>query len=309
MSSRSKRKQIVNNEKQDAAGLSRKKWKFTCPPKVFLWIKLGLTVLLPVVYFVYSPLLVVVMALYVGLFFLARMAEHAMNKSVIRKNHISIPKFDSAVALLAILIALVGGVMSATEKTQAPQFKDFAQISVDGAIGGRFQKMQQKMKWNRFWKNLENFGSLLTGNRNLFESEKKFSFSAMEPPEDFNAEFPEMPDFPDMPEGFSPPQFGSPPGGFDFNISDLPIAYVASSALSTVNTVLVFSVMGLGFISLLVIYVKKRKFERMINEVILEDKITLLSDEELATILSFGEDVEEEEEVAPNLREEGDNRT
>ena len=294
MANKTRRKRILEKERQDAEGISRKKWKFVISAKWFVIIKLSLIISIPILYFVYSPLLILVMLAYVGLFFLAIMAEHSINKSVIRSNHITISKFDSAVALIVIVIALAGSIMSSTSKSQPPSFEGMNRSEISQAFNDDgFEDLRVKMKWNRFLSGVKNFGSLLTGERSVFRVKKEFNFGMMEPPKDFVADKDSLPDF-DF-KDFDPSKFGAPPDGFEFSINDLPIKYVASSTLSTINTVLIFSVVGFGLLSLLLLWVKQKRFEAEMNEVVLDEAMMLLSDEELDKILSFGEDVEAEE--------------
>lgn len=278
MAKTGKKRQILEKERQDALGISRKKYKHTVKPETFFIIKLSLIVAIPIVYFVYSPLLILVFIAYVGLFFLARMAEHSMNRSVIRSNHIRIFKFDSAIALIVIIISLVGVCMSGS-KAKTPMFDDMPKIEVSDFMNAPdFGKMRRNKGWSEFTRGLKNFGSLLTGERSVFKSSEKPRFGFKEPPEGFTP-----------PEDFTPP----PRGGRGFDMRDLPIDYVFSSAFSTVNAVLIFATAGFGLISLLAIYLKKRKFDYYMNELITDGKITALSDEELDRILSFGEEVSE----------------
>lgn len=295
MASRAKKKRILENEVQDAKGISRKKWKFTFSPTLFMLIKLILIILIPIVYFVYSPLLIFVMIAYVGLFFLARMAERNLNKSVIRSNHIHIAKFDSAIALIIVIIALVGTIMSANKKVETPKFGAMGDSKISQMFDdGRFKEIKKEQEWNQFVSNLKNFGSLLTGERNLFEEEKSFDFGSMKPPSDFIADKDDLPaDFDFGGEMGMPPNFGGFKGGRKFSMDNIPVDYVSSTMLSTVNTVLIFSVVGFGLLSLILIKLKQQKFEFEMNEVIIEEKITLLSNTELERILSFGEDVVE----------------
>ena len=306
MASSSKKKKIQQMELQDAQGISRKKWKHTMNPNLFILIKLIVIALIPIVYFVYSPLLIFVFFAYIGLFFLARMAERSMNKSVIRSNHIHISKFDSGVALIVVIIALFGGLLSATQKNAKSSFGGMQNTEFFEKRGDMdFSSFKRKAEWNQFKQKLVSIGSLLTGERNLFEEERTFNFTPAKPPEDFikdKSEIPELPadfdggSFGDF-EGF-PGGGGFMPGGgrgqkFNFSFDDIPIDYVTSSTMSTINTVLIFSVAGLGLISIFAIYLKKRKFEREMSEVVIESKIEMLSEGELERILSFGEEVEE----------------
>ncbi len=320
MASSSKKKQIQRMEEQDALGISRKKWKHTLNPNIFILIKLILIALIPITYFLFSPLLILVFIAYIGLFFLARMAEHSMNKSVIRSNHIHISKIDSGIALIIVIIALCGGFMTATKKNQTSNFKGMANTEFSqmrGEMG--FSQIKKQMTLNQIKTNLVNIGSLLTGERNLFAKEKSFSFSPSEAPKDFIKDKSELPE---MTEDFDPSSFenfdssgfdGKKMGGgrgrnFDFSMDNIPLEYVSSSTLSTINTILIFSVAGIGLISLFAIYFKKRKFEKEMNEVIVEGKIEMLSDEELTRILSFGEEAEEvkltQKEINQKIKEE-----
>ena len=301
MASSSKKKKIQQMEIQDAQGISRKKWKHTMNPNLFILIKFIIIALIPIFYFVYSPLLIFIFIAYVGLFFLARMAERSMNKSVIRSNHIHISKFDSGVALIVVIIALFGGLLSTTQKNVKSSFQGMPQTEFFQKRGDMdFSSFKRKSQWNQAKQKLISIGSLLTGERNLFKEEKTFNFTPAERPKDFITDKSQIPE---LPADFDPSSMGGfdgnfKPGGgrgknFDFSFDDIPIDYVTSSTMSTISTVMIFSVAGLGLVSILAIYVKKRKFEREMSEVVIESKIEMLSDGELERILSFGEEIEE----------------
>ena len=301
MASSSKKKKIQQMEIQDAQGISRKKWKHTMNPNLFILIKFIIIALIPIFYFVYSPFLIFIFIAYVGLFFLARMAERSMNKSVIRSNHIHISKFDSGVALIVVIIALFGGLLSTTQKNVKSSFQGMPQTEFFQKKGDMdFSSFKRKAQWNQVKQKLISIGSLLTGERNLFKEEKTFNFTPAKKPKDFITDKSQIPE---RPTNFDPGSMGGfgkdfmPGGGrgknFNFSFDDIPIDYVTSSTMSTISTVLIFSVAGLGLISILAIYVKKRKFEREMSEVVIESKIEMLSEGELERILSFGEDAEE----------------
>ena len=307
MASSSKKKKIQQMELQDSQGISRRRWKHTMNPNLFILVKLIVIALIPIVYFVYSPLLIFVFFAYIGLFFLARMAERSLNKSVIRSNHIHISKIDSGVAMIVVIIALFGGLLSTTQKNVKSSFGGMQNTEFFEKRGEMdFSSFKRKSEWNQFKQKLVSIGSLLTGERNLFKAEKTFNFTPAEPPKDFiidESQIPELPadlnggDFGGF-EGFPSGGGGFMPGGgrgknFDFSFDDIPIDYVTSSTMSTINTVLIFSVSGLGLVSIFAIYLKKRKFEHEMSEVIIESKIEMLSDGELERILSFGEEIEE----------------
>lgn len=289
MASRAKKKRIQIMEEQDAKGISRKKWKFTISPTLFIIIKLILIILIPIVYFVYSPLLILVMIAYVSLFFLARFAEHSLNKSVIRANHIHIMKFDSFIALLVIIIAFAGSFSSINNKNKQSAFGGFNSTQVSEMLGNKsVRNIKKSNKTSQVQTYFTNFFTLLTGERNVFESnEKEFNFGTMKPPSDFVANKEDLENKMDKEMG-GRPKGG---GGYKMSIDDIPLEYVTSSTISTINMFLIFSVSGVGLISLICIYLKKKKFEREMEEVVIEGKIEMLSSGELEKILSFGEDV------------------
>lgn len=165
MASSAKRKKQREMEKQDAQGISRKKYNRTMDFNVYAIIKGVLIVLIPVMYFLYSPALIFVMLAYVALYYLAILAERGMNKSVIKANHIHIPKFDSALALFVIVIAFAGTILSLASVAHGPQFGG----DEGNVFGGIMVTIERTLK---------NFGSLLTGERSLLT----FGFGTKSPP-------------------------------------------------------------------------------------------------------------------------------
>jgi len=163
-----KERKIREMERQDAEGISRKKWDHTINPNLFFMLKLLCIVLIPIFYFVYSPVLILLMIFYVFLFFLAIMAERRMNTSVIKKNHIHIPKFDCAIALIVIIIALSGSFMSSSSKSKASMFSNLDSSEITEFVGERnFDGAKTTSFWNTVSKWFINFGSCLTGERNM----------------------------------------------------------------------------------------------------------------------------------------------
>ncbi len=248
MASSSKRKKIREMEKQDAAGISRKRHKRTMDFTVYAALKGVLLLALPFVYFLYSPALVFVMAAYAALGYAAVLTERGMNRSVVRANHIHIPKFDSAIAVVVIVVAYVGAVIGMFSVSHAPKF---AEGDSGMAFGGILMNIQRA---------LGNFGSLLTGERSVFS----FGFGSVEPPSG-----------------------GAPRAP---SLEDLPLEYLFSLVLSTVSTVLICFVIVLGVFSLCYTFFKRRKFSKVMNEIIYDGELKILSDEELDAVLSFGEE-------------------
>ncbi|MFA6801398.1 MAG: hypothetical protein WCR19_04765 [Acholeplasmataceae bacterium] len=259
-----KARKVRKLEKMDSEGISRKKWKFTYSPDKFIKIKIGLIILIPIVYLLYSPLLVVVMLLYIGLFYLAIATERKMNKSVIKSNHIKIPKFDSAIALLLVVIALLG--------------------SIFGVSNGRVGRFSNTL-WSKITTSLSNFGSLLTGQRALIGGKLSFLFgTAPTPPDGFIASSSEF----QNQMGDMPPGGGGRPD-FNLDITNIPIEFMFSQILSTVQTALVFAVVGVGIFSILMTRKKMKKFEIAINELVLDADIKLISNQDIDKIISFGQ--------------------
>lgn len=272
MASSAKKKKIKNMEKEDAQGVSRKRYKRTLSFETFAILKGVVLALIPVMFFLYSPALVLVMAAYVALAYAAILTERGMNKSVIKANHIHIPKADSAIAAVIIVIALVGAVIGAVSVSRPPMLKNFSSSDMENfagnagsfRVGGFFMRIKQV---------LSNFGSLLTGKRSISNG---LGFGTQSPP-------------------------GGGHGGFSFD--DLPLQYLFSLILSIVSTVLICLVFLLGCYSLLSAYLKRRKFSKMMNEVIYDGEIKLLSDEELDEILSFGDEQPAQGDDPPARRE------
>lgn len=274
MAKSSKRKKIQIMERQDALGISRKRHRFTISLSVFTLIKLVLIALIPIVYFVYSPLLISIMILYAATFFACFAAENGMNTSVIKSQHIKIAKFDCAIALAVIVIAVCGGFMSLTTKTQR-SFKEFVHADSSYTQSDFFKQMQKRKNTQIALRNLKQFGSCLTGERNIFKTTDGFSFGGEKPPE----------------HGVGRPNFQ---GGEHkkFSMADMPLSYVSSTTMSTTCSVLIFSTAGFGLLSLLAVHYKKSKRDAFMATTVISGKITLLDDDKLNEILSFGEDPE-----------------
>lgn len=317
MATSSNKKKIQIKEFQDAHGISRKHTGEEFPPNLFIILKLALIVLIPIVYFVYSPALIFLMVMYACLFFVARLAENSLNKGVVRSNHIKLPKFDSAIALLVIVIAVFGTFLAGTAKTKEGTFDRMNNTQIEGFMKDKnfdFEAMQKQATWSKFKAKLINMGSLLTGERNVFSSlfdsskDTQFNFGTMKPPDDFISDKKDLQDIIGSGD-FTPPEGGFPGGGnfpggkggfnkngspnFKFSMDNIPIEYTFSTALTSVTTILIFLVPSVGLVSVLYSIAKRKKFNKDMVEVIIEDKIELLNDAELERILSFGEEQEE----------------
>ena len=169
------------------------------------------------------------------------------------ENAFQIPPLYSTIALVLlaaviVLIAYIGAVMGLFSVSHTPKF---ASGDAGMAFGGILMNLRRA---------LSNFGSLLTGTRNVLS----FGFGAVSPP-----------------SGHVP---GAP------SLDDLPLEYLFSLILSVLNTVLLCLMFILGIFSLCHTFVKRRKFAKVMNEIVLDGELKILSDEELEEILSFGEE-------------------
>lgn len=278
MAKASKKRQDWYKQQLDAQGLHHKKWKHSFSPEAFFLIKLGLIFCIPIVYFVYSPLLIVVLFAYVSLFYLAILAERRLNKSVIKKNHLHIPKWDSALALIVIVIALAGTGVSALNKSKEGMLQHLPDTDMEQFESDHnFNFARRNNWWRKVENTLQNLGSCLTGTRSVFDNHSQFG--SMEPPEGFVHDS----------DSLSDTVQNAPDGKFEMDMDNIPVAYVFSTVLSTANTVLVFSIAGVGLLSLTYIVIKKHRFESAMNEILPDEKIAELTDEELDKILSFGQ--------------------
>lgn len=238
--------------------------RFHVTPKVYFRLKIACVAAVPLLYFVYSPLLIVPMLVYIALFYLGLGVEREINRNVIRSNRIRLLRIDSVLALIVVVIAVAGTVVSANSKIRPGGFAHMDDEIMQDLIGDAdFAAARRRSAWIGFTQKVADFGSLLTGRRSVFSGMRRFA--TVDPPENFGPPPGEMPDFGDMP--------------FD---------YVISSVLSSINTVLVFGTAAAGLLSLLV-YRRRKKFaERYISQVIPDTSMANFTDEQLEKILFYG---------------------
>lgn len=176
--------------------------------------------------------------------------------------------------------------MSLATKTQR-SFKEFVPENSSYTKSDFFEQMQKRKSAQMALRNLKQFGSCLTGERNVFKTSDGFAFGGEKPPE----------------LGSGHPNF--PSGEHKkFSMSNMPLSYVSATTMSTVCTVLIFSVAGVGLLSLLAVYYKKFKRDAFMSTTVINGKITLLDDDKLNEILSFGEDSEWNESISDDTFEQ-----
>lgn len=238
--------------------------RFHVTPKVYFRLKIACVAAVPVLYFVYSPLLIVPMLVYVALFYLGLGVEREINRNVIRRNRIRLVRIDSVLALIVVVIAIAGTAVSANSKIRPGGFAHMDDETVQELIDDAdFSAARRRSAWVGFTQKVADFGSLLTGRRSVFSGTRRFA--TVDPPENFGPPPGEMPDF-----------------------SDMPFDYVISSVLSSINTVLVFGTAGAGLLSVVVYRRRKKNAERYVSQVIPDTSMANFTDEQLEKILFYG---------------------
>lgn len=115
-----KQKKIKKMEKEDSLGISRKRIEYAMNPKIFIILKIISLVLIPVIYFVYSPLLIIAIIFSIAMYGFAVMTERKINHTFIKSNHIKILKIDSIIAILVIIITIFSLIISFNTKRKMP---------------------------------------------------------------------------------------------------------------------------------------------------------------------------------------------
>ena len=153
-----RKNKIKKMEKEDSLGISRKHISFTMNPKVFIILKVISLVSIPLIYFIYSPLLILAILFSLLMYVFAIMTERKINHTFIKANHIKILKLDSIIAILVIILTFFSFALSFNTKRKMP----------NNSLG-----FEIKMT-------LSNFGSCYTGKRGRGFGK---NFAPVEPPD------------------------------------------------------------------------------------------------------------------------------
>jgi hypothetical protein len=235
-------------EYEDDQGIVRKKQGKTLPLKTFKILKLVSIGLFPLVYFLYSPLLILIALAYFLLYFAARSIEKKTNGNLKKEYRIAIPKFDSVLAGIVLVITAAGVLLSLTGGSMRGgmfEAKSDSEIRAEmeerGVSSSQINDMLSRMKnrdigSSRLVRQLTNAGSLLTGEYVLFQSRSMGgggrgggNFSP--------------------PQSMSPPEGFSPPGGMEL-AGNIPFSMLFQSIAKAINTVLLALVCVAGLITL-----------------------------------------------------------
>ena len=253
----SKKKLIKKMEWEDDQGILRKKKAKIMSIKTYRILKIVGVVLIPIAYFIYSPLLLPVCIAYFSLFFIAKSIEKGTNKSLKKEYYISIAKFDSVFAFVAIIVAVVGLVLSvSTTSMKGGMFEGksdeeiAAHMEENGMDEDKIAEMIERMG-NRevgtsvFVQKAKNTLTMLTGERIFFTS---YETNAMQERPGGDRTMPAMDETTDSTSSISE--------GRAMNIAkDIPFSMIFSNIASSVNTVIIFLIPLSG---LLCVYMLKR---------------------------------------------------
>lgn len=238
----SKKDRIVRMEMEDDLGIKRgTKKRFVVPNKVYVLIKLILIAAIPAVYFLCSPLLAVVVLAYFGLIVVTDNIEKNFNLGLKKDLRIHLPKTDSLLCLLLVIITVAGVVVSSVSMTQkGGMFEGFDESMLEQAVEDE-DFSSSKFVWMQVWTKAKDVGTLMTGTRYLFQEQRGFGgFGG------FGG---------DPPEGFSPPSGSDMPDMSEL-LEDMPFSIIFESVVKAVDTGLLVVICVCGLLSV-------RKFKKL----------------------------------------------
>lgn len=238
----SKKDRIYRMEVEDDLGIRRgRKKRFVLPNRVYILVKLVLIAAIPAVYCLCSPLLAVVVLAYFGLIVITNNIEKNFNLGLKKSLQIHLPKADSLLCLLLILITVVGMVVSSVSMTQkSSRFEGFDESMLEDVIDNE-DISEAGIVWMQIWTKTKDLGTLMTGTRYLFIEQRGFgSFGGPggEPP-----------------EGFSPPTGGGMPDMSEL-LDDMPFSIIFESIIKAVDSGLLVVICVCGLLSV-------RKFKKL----------------------------------------------
>ncbi len=228
---------------------TEKKRGFSLSMRTYRRVKLGFIIAIPVVYFLYSGLLFWVFFALAATLVWTYKKEKALNRGLKKELRSSLPKGDSLLAILVILLSVVSIVFSVSASSQRKSaFQGFDQAKIEETVKNfDFDFDKSDMVWREIKNQLRNLGNLSTGERVFFQETRRFGMMGRGMP----------------PEGVEPPadmdmgNMPSPPKDISEMMDEIPFSVLFSSILKSVNTGLVFLVAGVGVVG----FIKVRKVE------------------------------------------------
>ncbi len=240
----SKRKEIRRKEVEDALGIKR---GINAKPiisfKAYGILRICLLVALPVVYFLCSPFIMVVLLAWIALLFITRSLEKNYNAGLKKDLCTKLPKTDSVLCiLLVILVAVSVTVSSLSTTTRKTPFDGMTSEEMQEKLDD-FDFDDSKFVWIGIESKLKDIGSVMTGTRWLFQEERGFrgglggGFGGKSDMGNFQP-----------PEGMEPPTGGKP--DMSEMLSNMPFSMVFSSIVKAVSTGMLIAIVVVGILSL-----------------------------------------------------------
>ena len=227
----SKKDAIRRMQKQDALGIKRRKKNYIHIDRhVYRIFKIVSAVVIPVLFFLYSPALIAAVVAYAAVVCVFNVnAEREMNDNYRADCCVKMPRYDVAVAALIVALTVVGLIVSqCLSKNVGGMLDDFSSEELEDFMDGGKLPFNFSGGWFKVREILIDLGSLMTGERSLFSS---------------------------LTIGMqAPPDFGGGGGGGmpmpEISLTDLPLSFVFSTLFSTLNSIFVFAVAALALLSL-----------------------------------------------------------
>ena len=231
----SKKDLIHRMEVEDDLGIRRgTKRAFVLPNKVYILVKIILIAAIPAVYFLCSPLLILVVLAYFGLIVITNNIEKNYNLGLKKELCIHLPKTDSLLCLLLVIVTVVGVVVSSVSMTQkGSMFEGFDESMLEDVIDDA-DFSSADFVWMQIWTKAKEVGTLMTGTRYLFREQR--GFGGFGGPGG------------DPPEGFTPPSGTSMPDMSDL-LDDMPFSVVFESIVKAVDTGMLVVICVCGLLS------------------------------------------------------------
>ncbi len=237
----SDKKRIHRMEVEDDLGIKRGvKSKRVMPLNLYKLIKLCLIISIPAVYFLCSPLLIVVVLAYFGMLFVTRGIEKNLNQGLRKDLRILLPKTDSILCILLVIITVASTVVSSVSTTERKSpFEGMDNVQIEESLKD-FDFDSSEFKLNQIWNKIKNAGTLMTGERYLFVSQEGFrgGFGGGNRPEGF-----------DPPEGFTPPSGDFDPPDMNNMLQNLPFSMIFESIVKAVNSAMLLVICLCGLLS------------------------------------------------------------
>ncbi len=223
----SKRKQLREMERQDALGISRKKSsRAVMTVRTFQILRLCLVIATPLVYFLCSPFLILLLFAWIGLLFISRSIEKKYNEGLKKELQTKLPKTDSVLCIVLVAIVLISVLVSSVSTTsKGSMFEGMTDSELEDVVDD-FKFDDSKFIGMKIVSTLKDIGSLTTGTRWLFQSERSFRGGPGG-------------GFPSGMEGMSPPADFTPPSGkpdMGDMLSNMPFTMVFQSIMQAVCT-------------------------------------------------------------------------